>query len=123
MRTGLDVQEIRGRTRNQKEARVDMPLWFGHVVARIRNCAPVDAKPVLVEIRLKGGDDTKVRKLSGSRAAAMLARSAIRAETRFSNRKALFRDRNQTIKRTFFTLERRPDALRSLNRCEFTLNA
>jgi hypothetical protein len=68
-----------------------------------------------------------VRKLSGSRAAAMLARSAIRAETRFSNRKALFRDRNQTIKRTLFTLERRPDALRgifrSLNRREFTLNA
>jgi hypothetical protein len=53
-------------------------------------------------------------------AAAMLARSAIRGETQFSScpkaakptvfRKALFRDRNQTIKRTLFTLERRPDA-------------
>ena len=53
-------------------------------------------------------------------AAAMLARSAIRAETQFSRcpkaakptvfRKALFRDRNQTIKRTLFTFERRPDA-------------
>jgi len=41
-------------------------------------------------------------------------------------RKALFRDRNQTIKRTLFTLQRRPDALRgvfqALNRREFTLN-
>jgi len=49
-------------------------------------------------------------------------RSAIRAETRFSrcpkaakatiHRKTLFRDRNQTINRTLFTMERRPDALR-----------
>ena len=42
-------------------------------------------------------------------------------------RKALFRDRNQTIKRTLFTLEPRPDALRGvfqpLNRRKFTLNA
>jgi hypothetical protein len=41
--------------------------------------------------------------------------------------KALFRDRNQTIKRTLFSLERRPDALRGvfqpLNRREFALNA
>jgi hypothetical protein len=41
-------------------------------------------------------------------------------------RKALFRDRNQTIKRTLFTLRRRPDALRgvfqALNRRELTLN-
>jgi hypothetical protein len=67
----------------------------------------------------------------------MLERSVIRAETRFSRcpeaakvtvyRKALFRDRNQTIKPTPFTLERRPDALRGVyqpfNRREFKLNA
>jgi hypothetical protein len=67
-------------------------------------------------------------------ATAMLARSAIGAETRFSRclkaavyRKALFPDRNQAIKRTFFTVERRPDAPRgvfhSLNRRNFTLKA
>ena len=70
-------------------------------------------------------------------AAAMLARSAIRAGTRFSRcpgggkmavyRKDLFRDQNQTIKLTLFTLQRRPDALRGvfqpLNRHEFTLDA
>jgi hypothetical protein len=69
-------------------------------------------------------------------ATAVLAGSAIRAETRFSRcpkaakatvyRKAVFRDRNQTIKRTLFTVERRPDALhgvfQSLNRHEFTQN-
>jgi hypothetical protein len=42
-------------------------------------------------------------------------------------RKVLFRDRNQTIKRMLFSLERRPDALRGvfrpLNRRAFTLNA
>jgi hypothetical protein len=64
----------------------------------------------------------------------MLARSAIGAETRFSRclkaavyTKALFRDRNQAIKRTLFTLERRPDAPRgvfhSLKRRNFTLKA
>ena len=43
------------------------------------------------------------------------------------HRKALFRDRNQKIKRRLFALERRPDALRGvfqpLNQREFTLNA
>jgi hypothetical protein len=80
------------------------------------------------------GDDTKVRKLSGSRCsraqqfelehdfqgASEVAKVAV-------YRKALFRDRNQTIKRTLFTLEPRPDALRGvfqpLNRRKFTLNA
>jgi Lysozyme inhibitor LprI len=42
-------------------------------------------------------------------------------------RKALFRDRNQAIKRRLFTLERRPDAPRgvfhSLDRRKFTLKA
>ena len=67
---------------------------------------------------------------------AMAPRSTIRVETRFSRsspgesdiyRNALFRNRSQTIKRTLFTLERRPDAFcsvfHSLNRREFTLNA
>jgi hypothetical protein len=43
------------------------------------------------------------------------------------HRKALFRDRNQKIKRRLFALERRPEALRGvfqpLNQREFTLNA
>src|SRR5271165_573858 len=42
-------------------------------------------------------------------------------------RRDLFRDQNQTIKLTLFTLQRRPDALRGvfqpLNRHEFTLDA
>ena len=42
-------------------------------------------------------------------------------------KKALFRDQNQTIKRTLFTLQRRPDAFRGVfqpfNGREFTLNA
>jgi hypothetical protein len=67
----------------------------------------------------------------------MLARSAIELEHDFQGasevakvavyRKALFRDRNQTIKRTLFTLAPRSDALRGvfqpLNRRKFTLNA
>jgi hypothetical protein len=67
-------------------------------------------------------------------AAAMLARSAIHDFKGASEvakvavyRKALFRDRDQTIKRTLFTLAPRPDALRGvfqpLNRRKFTLNA
>jgi len=68
-------------------------------------------------------DGVTTRKCANRRvreATAVLAGSAIRAETRFSRcpkaakttvyRKAVFRDRNQTIKRTLFTLERRPDA-------------
>ena len=52
MRTGLVVQEIRGRTGNQKQARVDLPPWSRHVVARVCNFAPIEAELVLVEVRL-----------------------------------------------------------------------
>ena len=31
-----------------------MPLWFGHVIARVRNFAPIEAELILVEIRLEG---------------------------------------------------------------------
>jgi hypothetical protein len=84
------------------------------------------------------GDDTKVRKLSGWRSCGdARAFSNFELEHDFQGasevtkvalyRKALFRDRNQTRKRTLFTLEPRPDAVRGvfqpLNRRKFTLNA
>jgi hypothetical protein len=79
-----------------------------------------------------------VRKLSGSRSCGdARAFSNLSWNTIFKvprrvakvavYRKALFRDRNQTIKRTLFTFERRPDTLpgvfHSVNRREFRLNA
>ena len=77
------------------------------------------------------GDDTKVRKLSGSRSSRVqqfeLEHDFQGASKVAVYRKALFRGRNQTRKRTLFTLGPRPDALRSvfqpLNRRKFTLNA
>jgi hypothetical protein len=75
-----------------------------------------------------------VRKLSGSRCSRAQQfelehdfHGALEVAKVAVYRKALFRDRNQTIKRTLFTLEPRPDALRGvfqpLNRRKFTLNA
>ena len=53
MRTVLYVQEIRGRTGNQQQARIDMPLWFGYAVSGIRNCASVEAELILIETGLE----------------------------------------------------------------------
>ena len=99
---------------------------------RIQNNGNMRFKGQLVP---RWGDDTKGRKLSGSRSygdAHALSNSSLntifkvpeRRRRREFNRKGLFRDRNQTIKRMLFTLERRLDTVRgvfhSLNRREFT---
>ena len=49
---GLDEQS---GIRLQLEAefqRINLPLRFGHVIAWVRNFAPIEAKLVLVEVRL-----------------------------------------------------------------------
>ena len=33
---------------------MDVPFWFGHVVAWVCNCAPVDVELIFIEIRLEG---------------------------------------------------------------------
>ena len=88
MRTVLDVQEIRRRTGNQQQARVDMALWFGHVVARVSNCAPVDAEQVLVEIRLKGAqrdgpEAVRILRHLGGRVSLRLVDTALDANSDF----------------------------------------
>ena len=49
----FDVQEIRRRIGNQQQAHIDVSLWYGHAITGIGNCAPVEPKLVLVEIRLE----------------------------------------------------------------------
>jgi hypothetical protein len=77
----------------------------------------------LLEVqRLDGLTTRKCQNCPAHEAPASLGRSALRAVTRVSRRpeaakasvyrKALFRDRNRTIKRALFTLERPPDGPR-----------
>ncbi len=54
MRTGLVVQEIRGRTGNQEQARIDMPLRFRHFVAWIGKHNAVDVELIFIQVRLEG---------------------------------------------------------------------
>ena len=75
-------------------------------------------------LHLIGMTTRKCANCPAREASAMVARSPIRAGTRFSrcsdaanvtvHRKALFRARNQTNKRALFTLELRPNAIRGV---------